>query len=58
MFFTVFNMRLAGYLMQRGFVLMDIAENRNGSGRKVFYFKESNALQGAIQEWKKINNKH
>lgn len=52
MFYTIFNMRLAGYLMTRGFVLMNISENRDCTGRKVFHFKESNALHQAISEWK------
>ena len=47
--FTVYTQRLAGYLMQRGFVLIDLATNRNG--KKVFLFTNSPALHDAIDGW-------
>lgn len=47
--FTVYTQRLAGYLMQRGFVLIDLATNRNG--KKVFLFTNSSALHDAIDGW-------
>lgn len=44
----IFNMRLAGYLMQKGFVILDMEENDDGSGRKVFFFKDSIQINNAI----------
>ena len=47
-----FSLRQAGYLMQRGFVLFEIQEDRN-SNRKIYMFKDSLNLRGAIQEYMK-----
>ncbi|ABR48991.1 hypothetical protein Amet_2841 [Alkaliphilus metalliredigens QYMF] len=52
-FKTIFSMKMAGYLMQRGFVLLDIRESDDGSGRKVFYFKQSEMLSNAMNEYRK-----
>lgn len=51
-FFTVFSQYLAGYLMQKGFVLMAMGENFDGSGKKVFHFCNSEMLHTAIAEYK------
>lgn len=45
------NMRLAGYLMQRGFVLVDIAKNTDGSGRNVFFFNDTTELNNAMSKY-------
>lgn len=47
--YTIYSQRLAGYLMQRGFVLIDLATNRND--KKVFLFTNSPALHDAIDGW-------
>lgn len=46
--FTVFSMRLAGYLMLQGFVLEDIAPNRKTPDKRVFFFKDGDEIQEAI----------
>ncbi len=51
--FTIFNQRLAGWLMQRGFVLIDIAVAKDDSGRNVFFFSNTPALHEAIHNYKK-----
>lgn len=48
----IFNQRLAGYLMLHGFVLIDMRQDSNKSGRNVFFFKESKELLDAINEYK------
>ena len=48
----IFNQRLAGYLMLNGFVLIDTRPDTNGSGRNVFFFKESQELLDKISEYK------
>jgi len=53
-FKTIFSMKIAGHLMLKGFVLMDIAENTKFKGKKVFYFKQSDMLEQAMQEY--LNN--
>ena len=50
-FYTVFSLRLAGYLMMHGFVLMDMREHIDGSGKKVFYFMKSPELEKLIGEY-------
>ncbi len=52
-FQPVFAMRLAGYLMLNGFVLMDTRENERYPGKKVFYFKNSENLQQTIEVYVK-----
>lgn len=52
---TIFSQRLAGYLMLNGFVLADMRPDRNGSGKNVFFFKNSNDIINCIN---KYNNTH
>ena len=47
----IFSMKLAGYLMQRGFVLIDMRRNLDQSNRNVFLFKESDKLRKAIDDY-------
>lgn len=54
--FAVFSQRLAGMLMVKGFVLVEIADNYNQSGRHVFYFKDSELLRSLVKEFT-INKK-
>lgn len=53
---TIFNQRLCGYLMMKGFILVDMKPNNNGSGKNVFYFKESEELLNSIDEYMTIRN--
>lgn len=55
-FMTIFSQRLAGYLMMNGFVLMNIRDHIDGSGKKVFYFSDSPQLEKAMKEYKKMTN--
>lgn len=47
--FTVYSQRLAGYLMQRGFPLLDLTIGKDG--RNVFLFKNTSALHDAMDRW-------
>lgn len=48
----VYNMRCAGYLMQKGFVLMDMKPDKtSNSGKNVFFFKKTEALTNAMNEY-------
>lgn len=49
---TIFSMKLAGVLMQNGFVLVDMRPNTNGSGKNVFYFNDSPELEKMINQFK------
>ena len=51
---TIFNQRLAGYLMQRGFNLIGMGENRRCNGKNVFFFKDTDELQKVIEEFKNL----
>ena len=55
-FMVVYSLRMAGYLMMHGFVLMDLREHIDGSGKKVFYFANSPQLGKAMKEYKKMTN--
>ena len=49
---AIYSMKLAGMLMQQGFVLLSMDRNLNGSGRNVFFFNDSPDLQKLITEYK------
>lgn len=49
---TIFSMKLAGVLMQNGFVLVDMKPNTNGSGKNVFYFNDSQDLEKIVTQYK------
>ena len=51
---TIFNQRLAGYLMQRGFILIGMGENHCCNGKNVFFFKDTDELQKVIEEFKNL----
>ena len=44
----IYNQRMAGYLMQRGFVLIDMRPDLKKTGRNVFFFKDTPQLKSAI----------
>lgn len=45
-----FSLRQAGYLMQRGFVLFEIQDDKH-SRRKIYMFKDSVELRDAIKDY-------
>ena len=47
----VFSQRLAGYLMQKGFVLLRMNTKLDDNDRHVFVFKESPAISQASAEY-------
>ena len=49
---TIFSMKLAGILMQKGFVLVEMRPNENGNGKNVFYFNDSPELERIVAEFK------
>ena len=46
--YAVFNQRLAGHLMNLGFVLLQSRPDKKGTGRNVFIFRNSPELIKAI----------
>ena len=48
---TIFSQKLAAYLMARGFVLLDMQKDAKGTGRNVYYFKNSDELVNAIFDY-------
>lgn len=55
--FPIYSMKLAGLAMYKGFVLQSMEPDRNGSGRNVFYFKNSPELLEFIEEYKFLKAK-
>lgn len=49
--FIIYSQKMAGYLMQKGFVLVDMQPDLKKSGRNVFFFKDSPQLKSAIDEY-------
>lgn len=55
--YIVFSMKLAGKLMQEGFVLKRMEKTtRNNSNRNVFFFNESDELLKVVEDYKIQNN--
>jgi hypothetical protein len=48
---TIFGMRMAGFLLLKGFVLVNLGFHRSGNGMKVFYFNESPEIRLAMKEF-------
>ena len=48
---TIFSQKLAGYLMYSGFVLVDMRPDKNGSGKNVFFFKNSESLRNIVDKY-------
>lgn len=53
---TIFNQRLCGYLMMKGFVLVAMSENKHCAGKNVFFFNDSDELQRSINEFRELKN--
>lgn len=47
----VYTMRLAGYLMTRGFVLLDMKPNYRYPERNVFYFCDTAEIKQTIKDY-------
>ena len=54
-FMAVFSLRMAGYLMMHGFVLMNMKDHYDGSGKKVYYFINSPELIKVMDEYKQLS---
>ena len=55
--YIVFSMKLAGHLMQKGFVLKRMEKsNKENSKKNIFFFNESPELLSEINEFKKKIN--
>ena len=48
---AVFSQRLAGYLMLRGFVLADMRPDREGTGKNIFFFKDTEKIRQVMTEF-------
>lgn len=49
---TIFNQKLCGYLMTKGFVLVSMSKNKHDSSKNVFFFSDSDELRKTIEEYK------
>lgn len=49
--YIVYNQRMAGYLMQKGFVLIDMRPDLKNTRRNVFLFNDTPQLKSAIDEY-------
>ena len=52
---TIFSQRLAGYLMYNGFVIGGMNPDNDGSGRNVFFFKNSANIQDVIKKYRRLH---
>lgn len=46
--FIIYSQKIAGYLMQRGFSLIQVCPNERFPDKNAFLFKNSDALHNAI----------
>lgn len=54
----IFKLRLAGFLMMQGFVLIYCKHNELHNDKIVYYFLSSPALDRAIKEFSAANSKN
>lgn len=52
--FTVFNQRLAGFLMLKGFKLLSVEPSKNIKDFNIFVFRQSDKLNKAIEQYQEI----
>lgn len=52
--FKVFNQRLAGFLMLKGFKLISVEPNKSIKDFNIFTFEKSNRLDKAIAQYQEI----
>lgn len=52
--FKIFNQRLAGFLMMKGFKLVSVEPNKNIKDFNIFTFEKSNRLDKAISQYQEI----
>lgn len=50
---TIYNQRLAGTLMAKGFILVSMGQNRKNVRKNVFYFKDTPQLREAMDDYLK-----
>lgn len=50
--YIIFNQRLAGYLMQSGFVLKRMGKSDKDVTKNIFFFNESDELLKVVKEYK------
>lgn len=50
-YYTIFSQRLMSKLVAQGFVLVNMRPDERGSGRNVFYFRNSPELRQAVEEY-------
>ena len=55
---TIFGQKLTGYLLLRGFVLISMKPNNDGSGRNLFFFKDTPEIRKAMSEFKDFKRKY
>lgn len=49
---VIFNQRLAGYLMQKGYVLLDMRPDVKSTSRKnVFIFRDTPQIEESIRDY-------
>ncbi len=53
--YIIFNQRLAGYLMQSGFVLKRLEISNKNPNYNIFFFNESQELLEKIKGFKQIS---
>lgn len=49
--YIVYSQKMTGYLMQRGFVLIDMQPDLKNTRRNVFFFNNTPKLQSAVDEY-------
>jgi hypothetical protein len=47
--FPIYNQKLAGFLMMKGYVLVNIAPNEKYEGRNVFFFWDSPQIKQTMK---------
>lgn len=56
-YYTIFSQKLMSELVAKGFVLVNMRPDEKGSGRNVFYFRNTPELRQAVADYRNNRNK-
>lgn len=51
-YYSIFSQRLMAELVAKGFVLINMRPDEKGSGRNIFYFRNSPELRQAVESYR------
>lgn len=54
-YYSIFSQKLMSELVAKGYALSSMRKDENGSGRNVFYFRDTPELRAEVKEYQNRN---